>query len=388
MENVILIRYGEIYLKGLNRPFFENMLIKNVKSALSEFDDIKVKKGQGRLYVENVEDMRGAISRLSKVFGIISVSPALKLDKNMESIEDGVRTIMQDAISKHGKDKLTFKVESRRSDKSFPKNSMELNRDLGAFLLKEFPVLKVDVHNPQVLVSVEVREWTYIYHEIVDGVGGMPVGTNGKATLLLSGGIDSPVAGWMIAKRGVKLSAVYYHSVPYTSERAKQKVIDLARTLSEYSGNIKLYVVPFTKIQQEIYINCPEGQLTILMRRFMMKIAEEIAKREKAKVLITGESVGQVASQTLESLVVTDDAVDMPVLRPLVGFDKVEIMDLAKEIDTYDISILPYEDCCTVFVPKHPVTRPKLNAVIRSEGLLDSDTLIEEALDNLEIIEI
>mgnify|MGYP001413812769 CR=1 FL=1 len=388
MENVILIRYGEIYLKGLNRPFFENMLIKNVKSALSEFDDIKVKKGQGRLYVENVEDMRGAISRLSKVFGIISVSPALKLDKNMESIEDGVRTIMQDAISKHGTDKLTFKVESRRSDKSFPKNSMELNRDLGAFLLKEFPVLKVDVHNPQVLVSVEVREWTYIYHEIVDGVGGMPVGTNGKATLLLSGGIDSPVAGWMIAKRGVKLSAVYYHSVPYTSERAKQKVIDLARTLSEYSGNIKLYVVPFTKIQQEIYINCPEGQLTILMRRFMMKIAEEIAKREKAKVLITGESVGQVASQTLESLVVTDDAVDMPVLRPLVGFDKVEIMDLAKEIDTYDISILPYEDCCTVFVPKHPVTRPKLNAVIRSEGLLDSDTLIEEALDNLEIIEI
>jgi len=388
MENVILIRYGEIYLKGLNRPFFENMLIKNVKSALSEFDDIKVKKGQGRLYVENVEDMRGAISRLSKVFGIISVSPALKLDKNMESIEDGVRTIMQDAISKHGTDKLTFKVESRRSDKSFPKNSMELNRDLGAFLLKEFPVLKVDVHNPQVLVSVEVREWTYIYHEIVDGVGGMPVGTNGKATLLLSGGIDSPVAGWMIAKRGVKLSAVYYHSVPYTSERAKQKVIDLARTLSEYSGNIKLYVVPFTKIQQEIYINCPEGQLTILMRRFMMKIAEEIAKREKAKVLITGESVGQVASQTLESLVVTDDAVDMPVLRPLVGFDKVEIMDLAKEIATYDISILPYEDCCTVFVPKHPVTRPKLNAVIRYEGLLDSDTLIEEALDNLEIIEI
>lgn len=388
MEDVILIRYGEIYLKGLNRPFFENMLIKNIKKALEEFGDIQVKKGQGRLYVEKIKDMRGAISRLSKIFGIISVSPAIKLSKDMESIEDGVRVIMRDAISKHGTDNITFKVESRRSDKSFPKNSMELNKELGAFLLKEFPNLKVDVHNPQVLISVEIREWAYVYHEVIDGVGGMPIGTNGKATLLLSGGIDSPVAGWMIAKRGVELSAVYYHSVPYTSERAKQKVIDLARVLSEYSGRIKLYVVPFTKIQQDIYINCPEGQLTILMRRFMMKIAEEIAKRENAKVLVTGESIGQVASQTLESLVVTDDAVDMPVLRPLVGFDKVEIMDLAKEIGTYDISILPYEDCCTVFVPKHPVTRPKLESVKKAEGLLDVDTLIKEALDNLEIIKI
>ncbi len=388
MENVILIRYGEIYLKGLNRPFFEQRLMDNVKKVLEDFGDVKVKKGQGRIYVEGIDNIRDAMDRLTKVFGIISVSPALKTDKNMAAIENGIRVVMEDAMAKYGVDNLTFKVESRRSDKSFPKNSMELNRELGAFVLREFPYVKVDVHNPEVLLSVEVREWTYVYHEVIDGAGGMPVGTNGKATLLLSGGIDSPVAGWMIAKRGVELSAVYYHSVPYTSERAKQKVIDLARILSKYSGPIKLYVVPFTKIQQEIYTNCPESQLTILMRRFMMKIAEEIADQEGAKVLVTGESVGQVASQTLESLVVTDDAVDMPILRPLIGFDKIEIMNIAEKIGTYDISILPYEDCCTVFVPRHPVTRPKLDAVLKAEGLLDGETLIEEALDNLEIIEI
>lgn len=388
MENVILIRYGEIFLKGLNRPFFEQRLIDNVKSALHSFKGAKVIKGQGRFYVEGIDDMAGAIDSLTRVFGIVSVSPALKIGKDMETIEDGVKAAMEDAISKHGTENLTFKVESRRADKRFPLNSMELSRELGAFLLREFPTLKVDVHNPQILMSVEVRERTYIYYEKIEGAGGMPVGTNGKATLLLSGGIDSPVAGWMIAKRGVELSAVYYHSVPYTSDRAKQKVIDLAKALSKYSGNINLYVVPFTKIQQEIYQKCPDSQLTILMRRFMMKIAEDIAKGEEAKVLITGESVGQVASQTLESLVVTDDAVDMPVLRPLVGFDKIEIMEIAKNIGTYDISILPYEDCCTVFVPKHPVTRPKLDAVVRAEELLDGESLIKEALDNTEIIKI
>jgi len=386
MEKIILVRYGEIHLKGQNRPFFENMLLTNIKKSLRDFPEIKVIHAQGRIYIENVQDEREVMDKLSRVFGIISMSPAWKTGKEMDEITYMVKYVMKEALE--SREEATFKVESRRSDKKFPLNSMELSREVGACLLKEFPRLKVDVHNPDIKIQLEVREFAYAYYENIPGAGGMPVGTNGKATLLLSGGIDSPVAGWMIAKRGVELSAVHYHSFPYTSDKAKEKVLDLARILTRYCGSMRVYVVPFTEIQQELYEKCPDSQLTILMRRFMMKIAESIAIKEGSKALITGESIGQVASQTLESLVATNDAVEMPVFRPLIGFDKIEIMDLARKIDTYDTSILPYEDCCTIFVPRHPVTHPKLEAVRRSEKLVDGETLINKALENVEVYDI
>lgn len=386
MEKIILVRYGEIHLKGQNRPFFENMLLTNIKKSLRDFPEIKVIHAQGRIYIENVQDEREVMDKLSRVFGIISMSPAWKTGKEMDEITYMVKYVMKEALE--SREEATFKVESRRSDKKFPLNSMELSREVGACLLKEFPRLKVDVHNPDIKIQLEVREFAYAYYKNIPGAGGMPVGTNGKATLLLSGGIDSPVAGWMIAKRGVELSAVHYHSFPYTSDKAKEKVLDLARILTRYCGSMRVYVVPFTEIQQELYEKCPDSQLTILMRRFMMKIAESIAIKEGSKALITGESIGQVASQTLESLVATNDAVEMPVFRPLIGFDKIEIMDLARKIDTYDTSILPYEDCCTIFVPRHPVTHPKLEAVRRSEKLVDGETLINKALENVEVYDI
>ena len=356
MENVILLRYGEIHLKGQNRPYFERVLQSNIEKALEAYKDVRVIKAQGRYFIENVGDDPRIYDTISRIFGIISFSPALRVAKNMEDIQEAAELQLKDAIdAQGGLNGLSFKVESRRSDKTFPLTSMELSRTIGAHLLRKFPGIKVDVHNPMVTIHIEVREWTYMYHRIIPGAGGMPVGTNGKAVLLLSGGIDSPVAGWMIAKRGVELTAVHFHSFPYTSDRSKEKVIDLCRILTGYCGPIRLYVVPFTRIQQELYQKCPDKMLTLLMRRFMMKIGEIIARREEAGVLITGESLGQVASQTLESLSVTDDAVSMPVLRPLIGMDKIEIIDMAKKIDTYETSILPYEDCCTIFVPKHPL---------------------------------
>jgi len=386
IDKVVLVRYGEIHLKGQNRPFFENMLLTNIKKSLSDFPEVKVTYAQGRIYIENIRDERAIMDKLSRVFGIISMSPTWKTGKGMDEIAYMVKCVMKEALGH--KERATFKVESRRSDKKFPLNSMELSREIGACLLKEFPQLKVDVHNPDIKIQLEVREFAYAYYETISGAGGMPVGTNGKATLLLSGGIDSPVAGWMIAKRGVELSAVHYHSFPYTSDKAKEKVLDLARILARYCGQMKVYVVPFTEIQQQLYEKCPDSQLTILMRRFMMKIAESIAMKEGSKALITGESLGQVASQTLDSLVVTDDAVKIPVFRPLIGFDKVEIMDLARKINTYDTSILPYEDCCTIFVPRHPVTHPKLEAIRKSEMLVDGETLINKALENVEVYDI
>lgn len=388
MEKVILIRYGEIHLKGQNRPYFERKLLDNIKKALIDVPDVKVIRSQGRFYVEDYTDENAVIQALTRVFGIVSISPAYKIEKDFEVLVKYSKRIIEGLLPGLQKEELTFKVESRRADKRFPMNSMEISRELGARLLKAFPQLKVDVHKPEVLLNVEMREFCYLYHQSIPCAGGMPAGTNGKAALLLSGGIDSPVAGWMIAKRGVELIAVHYHSFPYTSDRSKEKVIDLARILTRYTGSMRLHIVPFTKIQQELYENCPDEQLTILMRRFMMKIAEEVAKREGAAALITGESIGQVASQTLEGLVVTNDAVSMPVFRPLIGFDKIDIMNLAQSIGSYETSILPYEDCCTVFTPRHPVIHPKLERILRSETLVNGDELIKEALDNIELIEL
>lgn len=388
MERVILIRYGEIHLKGQNRPFFEKALHKNIKNSLRSFPDVKVIRAQGRYYVENYEDEASIIDALTRVFGIVSISPAYKLGKDFAVLGAAVEQMTATYLAQRPADTIvSFKVESRRADKTYPLNSMDISKKLGSRLLSAYPDrLKVDVHDPDLRVNVEIREHAYIYHQVIKGAGGMPVGTNGKAALLLSGGIDSPVAGYMIAKRGVSLTAIHYHSFPYTSDRSKQKVIDLARHLARYSGPFRLHIIPFTEIQQELYEKCPDSQLTVLMRRFMMKIAEQIAIKEGAKALITGESIGQVASQTIEALGVTNDAVSLPVFRPLIGLDKVEIMDIAQEIGSYETSILPYEDCCTIFTPKHPVTHPKLERIKASEKLVDGDRLIAEAVSNTELI--
>ncbi|NLH58204.1 MAG: tRNA 4-thiouridine(8) synthase ThiI [Clostridiales bacterium] len=388
MERIILIRYGEIHLKGQNRPFFEKALHKNIKNSLRSFPDAKVIRAQGRYYVENYEDETSIIDALTRVFGIVSISPAYKLSKDFDLLGAAVEQMTAAYLAQRPADTIvSFKVESRRADKTYPLNSMDISKKLGSRLLSAYPDrLKVDVHDPDLRVNVEIREHAYIYHQVIKGAGGMPVGTNGKAALLLSGGIDSPVAGYMIAKRGVSLTAIHYHSFPYTSDRSKQKVIDLARHLTRYSGPFRLHIVPFTEIQQELYEKCPDSQLTVLMRRFMMKIAEQIAIKEGAKALITGESIGQVASQTIEALGVTNDAVSLPVFRPLIGLDKVEIMDIAQEIGSYETSILPYEDCCTIFTPKHPVTHPKLERIKASEKLVDGDRLIAEAVSNTELI--
>ena len=385
MEKLILVRYGEIYLKGQNRPFFERTLVDNIKKVLGNYDNLKVFRSQGRIYIEEIPVERAVLDALSKVFGIIGINPAWKTEKDLDSIRTMLKVIVEDALGKTSGENPTFKVESRRADKTFPMGSMDLNREMGAFILQNFPKLKVDVHNPDIRINLEIREHAYAYHENIPGAGGMPVGTNGKTALLLSGGIDSPVAGWMIAKRGVRLTAVHYHSFPYTSDKAKEKVIDLCRLLTYYCGPIMLHVVPFTEIQQELYEKCPDGLLTVLMRRFMMRIAEIIAKEDGAQALVTGESIGQVASQTLEALASTDDAVSLPVFRPLIGMDKKEIVEIAEKINTYETSILPYEDCCTVFVPRHPVTKPKLDKVRQAETLVDGEALIERALEGVEI---
>jgi thiamine biosynthesis protein ThiI len=356
---------------------------------LADVPGCKVLKAQGRFYVENYDDEAAVIDALTRVFGIVSISPAYKVDKDFETLVHYANKIMDQILAgMHNKEVLTFKVESRRSDKSYPMDSMAISREIGGRLLAKFPMLKVDVHDPEVVINIEVREFGYLYHEIIPCAGGMPVGTNGKAALLLSGGIDSPVAGYMIAKRGVALTAVHYHSFPYTSDRSKEKVIELGRLLTRYCGPIRLHIVPFTRIQQELYQKCPDNQLTILMRRYMMKIAEVVARSEEAAALVTGESIGQVASQTIESLAVTNDAVSMPVFRPLIGFDKIDIMNIATEIGTYETSILPYEDCCTVFTPKHPVTRPKLEKIKMSEKLIEGEELMKEAIENIEVIQL
>ena len=386
MENVLLIRYGEVHLKGLNRPYFERKLIERIKLALSGLN-ATVKREQGRIYAFGIgeNDNEKAIDMLTRVFGIHSLSPSYGVEKGWDTI---CRTALEVVKQEAAGGKRTFKVFARRSDKQFFMNSQSICRELGGYILDNMPELSVDIHNPEICLSVEIRDMAYIYTQEIPCAGGMPTGTAGRGALLLSGGIDSPVAGYMLAKRGLELSAVHFYSYPYTSERARDKVVELARILAAHTGTIKLHLVPFTEIQLAIYDNCPPKETTVLMRRLMMRIAEIIARQDGALALITGESLGQVASQTLESLCATNDAVSLPVFRPLIGFDKEDITNVARKIGTFETSIQPYEDCCTVFVPQHPVTKPRLADIRKSEALVDFSEMIERALKDTEVAEI
>ncbi len=389
MFTAFLIKYAEIGIKGKNRYLFEDALIQQIKYALKKCEgQFLIHKTQGRIYVDAQTefDFDEVVEHLQKVFGISGICPVVYVeDEGFEKLCDTIIQYIADVYPDRNK---TFKVQARRARKNYPKDSMTINMDMGEAILKAYPEMKVDVHNPDIMLNIEVREKIYIYSEIIPGPGGMPVGTGGKAMLLLSGGIDSPVAGYMIAKRGVKIDAVYFHAPPYTSERAKQKVVDLARLVSRYTGPIYLHVINFTDIQLYIYEKCPHEELTIIMRRYMMRIAEHIAKETECLGLITGESIGQVASQTMNSLIATNEVCELPVYRPLIGFDKQEIVEVSEKIGTYETSILPFEDCCTIFVAKHPVTKPNLNVIRRHEHNLDEkiDELVETALKNDELI--
>ena len=392
MKKIILVRYGEIILKGLNRPVFEDKLMANIKKSLYGFGKIDVKRSQARIYIEPQDDdfnFDEAVQRLVKVFGIVSVSIVQKIKTDFEEIKKVALELVKNRVAGFPiatDGSICFKVEAKRGDKHFPMQSPEICAELGGILLDNIPQLRVDVHNPDFILYVEVRESSYVYCDIIPSNGGLPIGTNGKAVLLLSGGIDSPVAGWMMAKRGMELEAVHFYSYPYTSERAKEKVIDLAKIMARYCYRIKLHIVPFTELQLEINDKCPEELLTIIMRRVMMKIAERFAVKNGALALITGESLGQVASQTLHALAVTNEVVKMPVFRPLIGMDKNEVIEIARKIETFETSILPYEDCCTVFVAKHPKTRPFLSEVLRSEELLQIEEMLEKAINDTETI--
>ncbi len=386
MEKIILLKLGEIVLKGLNRKKFEDRLINNIRGVLKG-EEYTYKNAQSTIYIFPKEKFNfdNAIEKLKKIFGIVSIVIAHELPKDMDKICQEAPILLKDLL----KDVKTFKCESKRSDKSFALKSPEINLKLGEVILNAFPDLKVDVHNPEITVVTEIRDFgAYLHTGRIKGAGGMPVGSNGKATLLLSGGIDSPVAGYMTAKRGVAINGVHFYSYPYTSERAKEKVIKLGRIIARYTGPFNLYVVPFTQPQLDIYEKCPEDELTIIMRRVMMKIAEGIAKKHKSLALITGESIGQVASQTLESLAVTDASTDLPVIRPLIAMDKDEIVTISKKIDAFETSILPYEDCCTVFVPKHPKTKPRLDKIIEDEKVLNMEEIIETCIRDCEVIKI
>ena len=384
-----LIKYGEIGIKGKNRYVFEEALMKQIGHALQPVDgNFSVSREQGRIYVDadGDYDYDEAVLALTRVFGIVGICPLVRVEENgFDQLAKDVLKYLDDVYPDKNK---TFKVVSRRARKNFPKNSQEINADLGEIILDTYPEMKVDVHHPDIMLNVEIRSQVNIYSMIIPGPGGMPVGTAGKAMLLLSGGIDSPVAGYMIAKRGVTIEATYFHAPPYTSERAKQKVIDLARIVSRYSGPIKLNIVNFTDIQLYIYDKCPHDQLTIIMRRYMMKIAEHFANESGCLGLITGESIGQVASQTMQSLAATNAVCNMPVYRPLIGFDKNDIIAISEKIDTYETSIQPFEDCCTIFVAKHPVTKPNLKIIERSEQRLNEkiDELMQTAIETTETI--
>ena len=377
MRRVLLVRYGEVFLKGANRPHFLKILTDNVKKAVKPIGG-HVWMSDSRIYVADCEDMDDCARRVRKVFGVYSVSPAVEVEKDLDQIGEQCIEMMRPFSG-------TFKVFGKRSDKKFPMNSLELGAEIGGRILDANPNLTVDIHQPQHKLHVEIRDMCYICCEEIMAVGGLPMGTGGKAALLLSGGIDSPVAGYQLMKRGVRCCAIHFQSPPYTGPLAKDKVMQLAKELSEYCGGICVYLVPFTRCQMEIHEKCPEGLGTLITRRFMMRIAQEIAKQYKAQALITGESLGQVASQTMEAIGCTDAVVDMPVFRPLIGLDKTEIMEIAQKIGTYDTSILPYEDCCTVFTPRHPVTRPKLDTMPKAESKLDIEALVKEAVENTEM---
>ena len=397
MYKSFLIKYAEIGVKGKNRYIFEDRLCDQIRYALTRCEgEFEVTKTQGRIYVNALTDFDfdETVDNLKTVFGISAICPVVHVeDEGFEKLCEDVVAYMD---SVYPDKNITFKVEARRSRKNYPKNSrknypkcsMDINCDLGEAILKAFPEIRVDVHKPDVMLHVEVREKIYIYSVVIPGPGGMPIGTNGKGMLLLSGGIDSPVAGYMISKRGVKIDAVYFHAPPYTSERAKQKVVDLAKLVSRYSGPINLHVINFTDIQLYIYEKCPHDELTIIMRRYMMRIAEHIAQENGCLGLITGESIGQVASQTMQSLMATNDVCTIPVYRPLIGFDKQEIVEVSEKINTYETSILPFEDCCTIFVAKHPVTKPNLKVIRAHEKNLEEgiDALVQTALDTDEVI--
>ncbi len=385
-----LIKYGEIGLKGKNRRKFEDALLDHIRRNMTKLGyDFSLRRIQGRMFVDLNEDFDTdeVIESLTRVFGIVGICPMVEIaDVSYENIAKETEAYM---VREYGGQTFTFKVNTRRADKSYPMTSMEMNAELGGVILDAIPGASVDVHTPEVEVYLEIRDnAAYLYTHIIPGIGGMPVGTNGKAMLLLSGGIDSPVAGYMIAKRGVTIEAVYFHAPPYTSERARQKVVDLAAQVAKYAGPIRLHIVNFTDIQMAIYEKCPHDELTIIMRRYMMRIAEHFAEKSSCLGMITGESIGQVASQTMKSLAVTNEVCTMPVYRPLIGMDKVEIIERAQKIGTFETSILPYEDCCTIFVAKHPVTKPNAGIIRRSEENLKDciDGLMEQALKTTEII--
>ena len=392
-RNILIVRAGEVALKGMNKPYFERMLVDRIKANLKKISevgkdkDIDIYRHEGLIYVkaDKALDIDEIIHETVKVFGVASVSKAVEAESDLDAIGAEAVRYMKALIEERGI--KTFKVEAKRADKNFPVKSPEIGRIIGAKVLVGCKVLKVDVHDPDVLLKVDVRhDVSYIYDSKVNGLGGLPLGTNGKGMTLLSGGIDSPVATWMMAKRGMMIEAVHYHSYPYTSERAREKVIELAQIVSQYTGRFKMHVINLLPIQEEIVKNCPEEETTIHVRCFMMRIAEKLAKEAECQALITGEDLGQVASQTAEALVVTDSVVSMPVFRPLIGMDKIEIMDRAQEIGTYEKSIEPYEDCCTVFLPKHPATKPRLEKILESESRLDIEALVNNAIASQEIV--
>ena len=386
MKEIILIKNGELALKGLNRRTFEDILIKNMRHRLSDLGKFRFTPAQSTITVEPENDntnLDEAVKRLLKVFGIAALSRAAAVEKDFDIILANAGKYLEEELLSA----RTFKVEAKRSDKNFPLKSPEICREVGGKILSQFPHLRVDVHNPDVIVNIEIRDsYAFIHGNQLKGAGGMPVGSSGRAALLVSGGIDSPVAGWMMAKRGLNLVGIHFASPPYTSQRAEMKVHTLCRKVSQYCGRIPLFVVPFTKIQEEIKTNCPEDLFTLIMRRLMMRCAEIIALREDCGALITGESVGQVASQTMQAIACTDAVPNLPVFRPLIGMDKDEVVAISRKIDTFETSILPFEDCCTVFTPKHPKTKPKLSQLEEAEKLLDVDSLVKEAVENTKFI--